>query len=89
MRRRGTFRLLSQTEGQMKGVRRDRRANYRQDQKIECLGWVWERESMWKSLCGSAGRLTSGLHYKRKALWGFADLSSKYKGVAVAPARSK
>lgn len=44
---------------------------------------------MWMSVCGSAGRLTSGLHYKRKAPRGSADLSSKYKGVAVVPARSE
>lgn len=44
---------------------------------------------MWMSVCGSAGRLTSGLHYKRKALWGSTDLRSKYKGVAVAPARNE
>lgn len=44
---------------------------------------------MWMSVCGSAGRLTTGLNYKEKALWGSADLSRKYKGVVVVPARSE
>lgn len=43
---------------------------------------------MWVSVCGSTGRLTSGLHYKRKALWG-SDPSSAYKGAVVAQARNK
>lgn len=89
-RRCGRFRLHpSQKEGQKRGVKKERRAKCRQDQKSQSLGWVWERESMWMSVCGSAGRLTSGLHYKRKAQWGSADLSSKYKGVFVVPARNE
>lgn len=32
---------------------------------------------MWMSVCGSAGRLTSGLHYKRRAQWGSTDLRNK------------
>lgn len=47
-----------------------------------------EGEAEDECVCGSAGPLTSGLHYKRKALRGSAELSSKHKGVAVAPARS-
>lgn len=53
--------------GTEEGNKEERRAKCSQDQKSQCLGWVWERESMWMSVCGSAGRLTSGLHYKRKA----------------------
>lgn len=43
---------------------------------------------MWVSVCGSTGRLTSGLHYKRKALWG-SDPSSAHKGAVVIQARNK
>jgi len=81
--------LLNQEEGQKRGVQKERSTKCRQDQKSRCLRWVWEKESMWMSVCGSAGQLTSGLHYKRKAPWGSADLSSKYKGVVVVPARSE
>ena len=43
---------------------------------------------MWMSVCvGVRGRLTSGLHYKRQAQWGSADLSSEHKGAA--PERNK
>lgn len=82
------LRLLSQKEGQRRGGNKERRAKSRRDQKSRSLGWAWEKETMWVSVCGSAGRLTSGLHYKRKAPWG-SDPSSAYKGAVVVQARNK
>lgn len=80
--------LQRKKRDQLKGVKRDRSAKCREDQKTLYLGWVYERLSMWNSLCGSEEQLTSGLHYKREALWGFSDLCCKYKGVAEVPASS-
>lgn len=82
------LRLLSQKEGHRRGGNKERRAKSRRDQKSRCLGWAWEKETMWVSVCGSAGRLTSGLHYKRKALWG-SDPSSEDKGAVVVQAKNK
>ena len=83
--------LPSQREGWKRGARKARgEQNVRQDQKSERSGWAGRRRSMLDGVCvGVQGRLTSGLHYRRKAQWGSADLSSKYKGVVVAPAREQ
>lgn len=58
------------------------------DQTSCCLGWAVQKGTMWTSVRGSRGGLTSGLHYKRKALRG-SELMGTCEGVAVVSTRNK
>lgn len=58
------------------------------DQTSWCRGRAVQKGSMWTSVRGSSGRLTSGLHYKRKAPEG-SDPIGTCEGVVAAPARNK
>lgn len=87
-RRCGRLRLRRcQKEGKRRGVKKEGDEK-NEDQTSCCLGWAVQKGSMWTSVRGSTGGLTSGLHYKRKALQG-SDPIGTCEGVAVVPARNK
>lgn len=76
-----------QKEGKRRGVKKE--GDEKNEDQTSCgLGSAVQKGSMWTSVRGSTGGLTSRLHYKRKALWG-SDPMGACEGVAVIPARNK